>query len=321
MENNIVMTNSSNFKENTIKLILNDLAGRKIIENEEQKNKLFEVYMNDKRTLEDIIKELNVLTKEDIINKITKQKSKEEPKENKVSLDNITDFAKEDSGRNFILIHYPYPDERIKVVENLTNKYAKDIFEALKDENGLVSIDGFVQSVEVFENSIEPEKNEVKMHDITELAKEGNFKKLTYEQQKMVIAVIDSVINEMAGINEQQKQRLRKTPIEELVKMFNKNIYLSPEENIVTMCVPGDLSKDRIQTVTKDAKGNYKLTSLSAVGYSYVNEEQKQEDKENVSPENTVGENEASQKENVDDPEKGVSYWKKKRPPKKETDK
>ena len=93
---------------------------------------------------------------------------------------------------------------------------------------------------------------------------------------------------------------------------------ITGEENIVIMCVPGDLSKDRIQTVTKDAKGNYKLTSLSAVGYSYVNEEQKQEDKENVSPENTVGENEASQKENVDDPEKGVSYWKKKRPPKKD---
>ena len=102
--------------------------------------------------------------------------------------------------------------------------------------------------------------------------------------------------------------------------MFNRNIYLSPEENIVIMCVPGDLSKDRIQTVTKDAKGNYKLTSLNAVGYSYVNEESKQDEKENATVENTPtqnnGENEAVEKENVDDPEKGVSYWKKKRPPK-----
>ena len=56
LDNNVVVTNSSNFKENTIKLILNDLVGRKIIENEEQKNKLFEIYLQDKRTLEDIIK-------------------------------------------------------------------------------------------------------------------------------------------------------------------------------------------------------------------------------------------------------------------------
>lgn len=317
MDNNITITNSSNFKENTIKLILNDLMGRKIIADEEQKNKLYEVYMDDKRNLEEIIRELNVLTKEDVLNKITKQNIKQEPKENKVSLDNITDFTKEDSGRNFILIHYPYPDERIKVVENLTNKYAKDIFETLKDENGLVSVDVFVQSVEVFENSVEPERNEVKMYDITKLSKEGNFKKLTDEQQKMVIAVLDSVINEMAGINKQQKERLRKTPIEELVKMFNKNIYLSPEENIVIICVPGDLSKDRIQTVTKDAKGNYKLTSLNAVGYSYVNEEQKQAEKENTSVEPT-DENEAYEKEKEEEQEKGVSFWKKKRPPKKD---
>lgn len=68
--------------------------------------------------------------------------------------------------------------------------------------------------------------------------------------------------------NRDIKEELKKKPIEDLITMFDKDIYLSPKENIVMICTPNDPSNDMVMTVSiKD--GEYFLKSLDVKNEEY----------------------------------------------------
>ena len=159
-------------------------------------------------------------------------------------------------------ILYPYPSDEVKVVENYSGKSAKELFEAAKDKDGLVSVDGFVSSVDVSKDYIEPDKIEVKLHNVTDLARRGEFSKLTYKEKECVIGLVSSIINELAKQGNVSKEELSKMPVDRLVIMLNKNIFISPEENIVILCTENEPTKDEIMAVTKNSDGKYELENL-----------------------------------------------------------
>ena len=51
-------------------------------------------------------------------------------------------------------------------------------------------------------------------------------------------------------------------PVDRLVIMLNKNIFISPEENIVILCTENEPTKDEIMAVTKNSDGKYELENL-----------------------------------------------------------
>ena len=164
--------------------------------------------------------------------------------------------------KNLIKIHYPYPSNEVKVVENYSGKSAKELFEAAKDKDGLVSVDGFVSSVDVSKDYIEPDKIEVKLHNVTDLARRGEFSKLSYKEKECVIGLISSIVNELSKRGDISKEELNKMPVDRLVLMLNKNVFISPEENIVILCTENEPTKDEIMAVTKNADGKYELENL-----------------------------------------------------------
>ena len=107
--------------------------------------KLF--YYEDKRNIEDINDEIakfpinKSFLKEKLKGaKIDKEKKKVENTTPSLSLENIVDFEKD--GKSFIKIHYPFPDDRVRVIENRTDpfKTAKEIFEELNESIGFKPI-------------------------------------------------------------------------------------------------------------------------------------------------------------------------------------
>ena len=307
---NIKSTNDPiKFKEESIILLLNKLEQKGIIKDVKDKETLFNIYNTDKRDLNIIFNEIKKLTKDEaqkIINSLKQEKS---PISNKISLDNITDFTNEQTGKKYISIHYPYPEDKVKVVENLSDKSAKELFEEKKDADGLVSVDGFVSATDVYETQVEPDKNEVKMYNVTELAKRGEFKKLSKDGKQNVIGLVTTIVNELSGINEEQRRKLRNTPVEELVKLLNKDVLISPNENIVIICTPNSPQDDKIMTVTKDEKGEYKLTSLNATGYGYIGKTEEQE----IEEENDLNEEKEKEKEEFGTSMRKKAPWEKKR--------
>lgn len=272
MQNNneTIIANNNNFKDKTLEMILEELKNKSIIYDNE-KEELLNLYKKDNRDLSDIMDEIQNLNREELLKKINVKKQDEEDKSNKISLENVKDFSRD--GKSFILIHYPLPSSEIKVVENYSNRTAKELFEEHKDENGLISVNGFVSSTDVYESSVAPEKNEVKMHNVTELAQSGRFHELPLECKYMIFCVLKELINSMNDLDEVQKAKLNDEPLSNLVQMFDKNVYVSPKEKIVIVCEPNDPSKDEIKSVVKDSNGKYKLTSLNAYGYNFINGE------------------------------------------------
>ena len=153
-------------------------------------------------------------------------------KENKISIDNVDDFQNQMKTKNLIKIHYPYPSDEVKVVENYFGKSAKELFEAAKDKDGLVSVDGFVSSVDVSKDYIEPDRISVKLHNLTDIARRGEFSKLTYKEKECVIGLVSSIINELAKQGNVSKEELSKMPVDRLVIMLNKNIFISKQASM-----------------------------------------------------------------------------------------
>ncbi len=198
MNNNDNIKNTNNmfdFKKQSIILLLNQLEQKGIINNTKDKESLFTVYNNDKRDLYIIFEEIKKLTKVDVQKLINNLKQEKKPVPNKISLDNITDFKNEKTGKKYISIHLPYPEDKVKVVENLSDKSAQEIFEESKDKDGLISVDGFVSTIDVYQQQVQPDKNEVKMYNVTELAKRGEFNKLSYDGKKNVIGLVTTIVN------------------------------------------------------------------------------------------------------------------------------
>ncbi len=185
--------------------------------------------------------------------------------ENKISLDLIDEFRNKENTKYLIKIHYPYPSEKIKIIENHSGLSAKELFEKSKDEDGLVTIDGFVNYADVSKNYVEPDKIEIKLHNITELAKYGNFNKLSYKEKDCLLGVVYCIINRLAK-NDEHKKALEKMPVDQLILILNKNIFIVPEENIVILSFIDDPSKDEIKAVTKNANNEYQLEDLKFGG-------------------------------------------------------
>ena len=116
--------------------------------------------------------------------------------------------------KNLIKIHYPYPSDEVKVVENYSGKSAKELFEAAKDKDGLVSVDGFVSSVDVSKDYIEPDRIEVKLHNVTDIARKGEFSKLTYKEIQLVLREIPITDKEY----EENKERFHGIGLDEIRK-------------------------------------------------------------------------------------------------------
>ena len=255
-ENNLL-----EFKRQVISYALEELKNKYLINDDEAK-KLQELYEKDNRDIKVIFYEIKNLTREEIEKKLTKEKAQKAPQENKISIDNVDDFQNQMKTKNLIKIHYPYPSDEVKVVENYSGKSAKELFEAAKDKDGLVSVDGFVSSVDVSKDYIEPDKIEVKLHNVTDLARRGEFSKLSYKEKECVIGLISSIVNELSKRGDISKEELSRTPVDRLVLMLNKNVFISPEENIVILCTENEPTKDEIMAVTKNADGKYELENL-----------------------------------------------------------
>lgn len=253
--------NPLEFKRQAISYALEELKNKRLINDDEAK-KLQELYEKDSRDIKEIFYEIKNLTRKEIGKKLTKAKVQKAPQENKISIDNVDDFQNQMKTKNLIKIHYPYPSDEIKVVENYSGKSAKELFEAAKDKDGLVSVDGFVNSVDVSKDYIEPDRIEVKLHNVTDIARRGEFSKLTYKEKECVIGLVSSIINELAKQGNVSKEELSKMPVDRLVIMLNKNIFISPEENIVILCTENEPTKDEIMAVTKNSDGKYELENL-----------------------------------------------------------
>lgn len=248
------------FKKEAIGYALEELKNKRLINDDEAK-KLQELYEKDNRDIKEIFYEIKNLSREEIEKKLTEANVQKASQENKISIDNVDDFQNQMKTKNLIKIHYPYPSDEVKVVENYSGKSAKELFEAAKDKDGLVSVDGFVNSVDVSKDYIEPDKIEVKLHNVTDLARRGEFSKLTYKEKQCVIGLVSSIVNELSkqGMN---KEELKKVPVDRLVLMLNKNVFISPEENIVILCTENEPTKDEIMAVTKNSDGKYELENL-----------------------------------------------------------
>ncbi len=253
--------NPLEFKRQAISYALEELKNKRLINDDEAK-KLQELYEKDSRDIREIFYEIKNLTREEIEKKLTKAKAQKAPQENKISIDNVDDFQNQIKTKNLIKIHYPYPSDEVKVVENYSGRSAKELFEAAKDKDGLVSVDGFVSSVDVSKDYIEPDRIEVKLHNVTDIARRGEFSKLTYKEKECVIGLVSSIINELAKQGNVSKEELSKMPVDRLVIMLNKNIFISPEENIVILCTENEPTKDEIMAVTKNSDGKYELENL-----------------------------------------------------------
>lgn len=253
--------NPLEFKRQVINYALEELKNKYLINDDEAK-KLQELYEKDNRDIKVIFYEIKNLTREEIEKKLTKEKAQKAPQENKISIDNVDDFQNQMKTKNLIKIHYPYPSDEVKVVENYSGKSAKELFEAAKDKDGLVSVDGFVSSVDVSKDYIEPDKIEVKLHNVTDLARRGEFSKLSYKEKECVIGLVSSIVNELSKRGDISKEELSRTPVDRLVLMLNKNVFISPEENIVILCTENEPTKDEIMAVTKNADGKYELENL-----------------------------------------------------------
>ena len=97
---------------------------------------------------------------------------------------------------------------------------------------------------------------------ILKLGTSFRFSKLRYKEKECVIGLVSSIINELAKQGNVSKEELSKMPVDRLVIMLNKNIFISPEENIVILCTENEPTKDEIMAVTKNSDGKYELENL-----------------------------------------------------------
>jgi len=288
--------NTEEYKKQSIKLAIEELKNKGLIKDEEIRKLLEEAYLKDKRDLKEVFYEIKALTPNEInkkINTMKNEEQKDKKQEVKISIENVDEFENQMKTKKLIKIHYPYPDDSVKIVENLSGKSAQELFEESKDEKDLVSVDGFVNSCDVSKNFIEPDRIEVKLHNVTDLAKKGEFTKLTNKEKECVIGLISSIIKQLAR-NEEEKEYLRKQPVEQVILRLNKNVFIAPDENIVVLCIPNDPTKDEISAVKKNEKGEYELEDLKM--------------NDNVKENNSFDEEEKEQ-EKIDD--KGASMRKK----------
>ena len=268
-EEKTVVSNARDFKSAALNRALLNLK-RKLVLSTDDEKELIDLYMKDQRDIKVLFNEISNLDRDTLnkkLNKIMIEKTLK--KENKISLEYIDEFRNKENTKDMIKIHYPYPSEKIKVIENHSGKSAKEIFEESKDEDGLVTVDGFVNTTDVSKRYVEPDRIEVKMRNVTELANKGEFNKLSTKEKECVLGLVACIIKQLAK-NEEHEKTLKKIPVEQLIMMLNKNVFIAPNENIVVLCIPDDPTKDEIKAVTKNSNNEYELEDLKLDGKEMV---------------------------------------------------
>lgn len=268
-EEKTVVSNVRDFKSAALNKALLNLK-RKLVLSKDDEKELIDLYMKDQRDIKVLFDEISNLDRDTLNKKLNKiMIEKTSKKENKISLEYIDEFRNKENTKDLIKIHYPYPSEKIKIIENHSGKSAKEIFEESKDEDGLVTVDGFVNTTDVSKRYVEPDRVEVKMRNVTELATKGEFNKLSTKEKERVLGLVACIIKQLAK-NEEHEKALKKVPVEQLIMMLSKNVFIAPDENIVVLCIPDDPTKDEIKAVTKNSNNEYELEDLKLGGKEMV---------------------------------------------------
>lgn len=261
--------------------------------------KLF--YYEDKRNIEDINDEIakfpinKSFLKEKLKGaKIDKEKKKVENTTPSLSLENIVDFEKD--GKSFIKIHYPFPDDRVRVIENRTDpfKTAKEIFEELNESIG-TDEEGIKRAVSIFEDIMLKKCNETKLVNYEEQKKYTEYDKLSNKEKESFDGLTEVLDN--------NKQ-----------KFEGKVVRVCLEEKLVIISTKNEPAKDEIKKIEfNKEKGRYELVSVDSKGYKYGNQDINS--KEKVASKDDLNSEEKLQKEgelkNID---KGIAYKKRRKP-------
>lgn len=261
--------------------------------------KLF--YYEDKRNIEDINDEIakfpiNKSFLKEKLNeaKIDKEKKEEENNIPSLSLENIVDFEKD--GKSFIKIHYPFPDDRVRVIENRTDpfKTAKEIFEELNESIG-TDEEGIKRAVSIFEDIMLKKCNETKLVNYEEQKKYTEYDKLSNKEKESFDGLTEVLDN--------NKQ-----------KFEGKVVRVCLEEKLVIISARNEPTKDEIKKIEfNKEKGRYELVSVDSKGYKYDNQDTNS--KEKVASKDDLNSEEKFQKEgelkNID---KGIAYKKRRKP-------
>lgn len=261
--------------------------------------KLF--YYEDKRNIEDINDEIakfpinKSFLKEKLKGaKIDKEKKKVENTTPSLSLENIVDFEKD--GKSFIKIHYPFPDDRVRVMENRTDpfKTAKEIFEELNESIG-TDEEGIKRAVSIFEDIMLKKCNETKLVNYEEQKKYTEYDKLSNKEKESFDGLTEVLDN--------NKQ-----------KFEGKVVRVCLEEKLVIISTKNEPAKDEIKKIEfNKEKGRYELVSVDSKGYKYGNQDTNS--KEKVASKDDLNSEEKLQKEgelkNID---KGIAYKKRRKP-------
>lgn len=261
--------------------------------------KLF--YYEDKRNIEDINDEIakfpinkSFLKEKLKVAKIDKEKKKVENTTPSLSLENIVDFEKD--GKSFIKIHYPFPDDRVRVIENRTDpfKTAKEIFEELNESIG-TDEEGIKRAVSIFEDIMLKKCNETKLVNYEEQKKYTEYDKLSNKEKESFDGLTEVLDN--------NKQ-----------KFEGKVVRVCLEEKLVIISAKNEPTKDEIKKIEFDKeKGRYELVSVDSKGYKYGNQDTNS--KEKVASKDDLNSEEKLQKEgelkNID---KGIAYKKIRKP-------
>ena len=266
--------------------------------------KLF--YYEDKRNIEIINDEIakfpinkNLLKEKIKDAKLDKEKKEAENTIPSLSLENIVDFEKD--GKSFIKIHYPFPDDRVRVIENRTDpfKTAKEIFEELNESIG-TDEEGIKRAVSIFEDIMLKKCHEAKLVNYEEQKKYTEYDKLSNKEKESFDGLTEVLDN--------NKQ-----------KFEGKVVRVCLEEKIVIISTKNEPTKDEIKKIKfNKEKERYELVPVDSKGYKYDNQDNMDQDTnslENDASEDDLNIEEKTQKEgelkNID---KGIAYKKRRKP-------
>lgn len=266
--------------------------------------KLF--YYEDKKNIEDINDEIakfpinKSFLKEKLKGaKIDKEKKKVENTTPSLSLENIVDFEKD--GKSFIKIHYPFPDDRVRVIENRTDpfKTAKEIFEELNESIG-TDEEGIKRAVSIFEDIMLKKCNETKLVNYEEQKKYTEYDKLSNKEKESFDGLTEVLDN--------NKQ-----------KFEGKVVRVCLEEKIVIISTKNEPTKDEIKKIKfNKEKERYELVPVDSKGYKYDNQDNMDQDTnslENDASEDDLNIEEKTQKEGeLKNMDKGIAYKKRRKP-------
>lgn len=278
------------------------ISGGYITKSDAEILKLF--YFEDQRSIDAINDEIsrfpidkNLLKDKIKESKIAKESKEKEASTPSLSLENIVDFDKD--GKSFIKIHYPFPDDRVKVIENRTDpfKSAKEIFEELNESIGNEK-DESKRAIAIFEDIMLKKCHETTLVNYEEQKKYTEYDKLSTEEKKSFNGLTDVLYN--------NKKRFE-----------GKIIRICLEEKLVIISTKNEPTKDEIKKIEfNKEKGRYELVPVDSKGYNYENEDdiKTNETEENDSLEDLNKEEELQKEGEEKETDKGFSYRKLRKP-------